>query len=648
MANTLISKKGNKILDYILRINKSTTKNKNVDIEFIKKIQPQGGIGFAERYIKNGDGYVSSVFVYDYPTEVEELWFVDILNIKDTIVNFDISTYKKNSVLHDINNSLKEYSLRYSYDKDAIDKLSAKDRHGELVDLYKNISTNAECIKNVKLRIFVYAKTILEMDEKIKIVLEKLECAGCKGTVLLNETKTEYDSLFDNYTNQLLADKREGKGIGSNALGAGLPFYSASLKDKYGMYLGNSITNAPVILDLFSKESNRKSFNALVMGLMGAGKSTLLKKIIIDNVIRGNIIRCFDITGEMEQIVSELGGSYVTLDGTNNVINPLEIFRTNEDEYANYLTHISKLSNFFEYLSPGLRDEDKEQLELLIRELYVKFNLVPNCGNCITGINSKNYPILTDLLNLLQEKIYDYIHEDKGELSPTTLTKLSRLERLELKLNSIIYNFGHLFNRHSTINNLLDKQFICFNIRNLTSLKKEIFNAQLFSTLSMLWDELINKGSNQKKLYEDGEISIEQVQNYLLIIDEAAKIINTKNSNSVDYITAFAREARKYFGSIIMAMHSVRDSVLEGAQSEEVNAIRTLFELMQYKIVMQQDSNSSNVLKDVFKKSLSEKEIEAIPVFKTGEAIISITGSKNIRLNIKISKEEEKLFKGGI
>lgn len=45
------------------------------------------------------------------------------------------------------------------------------------------------------------------------------------------------------------------------------------------------------------------------MGLMGAGKSTFLKKVTTDNAIKGYKIRGFDIVGEFESLVRELGGN---------------------------------------------------------------------------------------------------------------------------------------------------------------------------------------------------------------------------------------------------------------------------------------------------------------------------------------------------
>src|SRR5690625_7703567 len=67
---------------------------------------------------------------------------------------------------------------------------------------------------------------------------------------------------------------------------------------------------------------------------MGAGKSTALKKLLMDNEARGNYIRGFDVTGEFKKLVHTLGGQSISLDGSDGIINPLQIFRA--DVKSNY------------------------------------------------------------------------------------------------------------------------------------------------------------------------------------------------------------------------------------------------------------------------------------------------------------------------
>src|SRR5699024_8559482 len=113
----------------------------------------------------------------------------------------------------------------------------------------------------------------------------------------------------------------------------------------------------------FHKDKLRRFYNAVVVGKMGAGKSTALKKLLMDNEARGNYIRGFDVTGEFKTLVHTLGGQSISLDGSDGIINPLQIFRA--DDKSNYkdgqesfeqyeaqcfMQHISKVATFMSFL----------------------------------------------------------------------------------------------------------------------------------------------------------------------------------------------------------------------------------------------------------------------------------------------------------
>ncbi len=596
-------------------------------------------MSFDERYIKKGDGYESCIFVYEYPSEVNEFWLYNLLAMKDVITTLDVISSDRGQDIQDINKSLLEQKMRFVYEKDHISKVDAEEIHNSLEKLYRDVSQNGEVIKYIRLRIFIYAKTILEIETKVKNVMENLEGFGCKGTVLLNECEFEWKSLFLNYKDQWNYDKRDGTGLPSETLGAGFPFNFAKLHDPLGTFYGKTDTGGNVIFDLFYKDSIRKHYNAVILGLMGAGKSSLLKKVLVDNATRGNLIRGFDITGEFKDLILALGGKYVSLDGTDGVINPLEIFKTSEDEYLCFSQHISKVSTFYQFLSNDLIDEDKDQFEILLRQLYSEKGLIPKKDEIVTGLSPEKYPVLSDFLKLVQRELYK--DKDNSE------SRVIRLERIELKIRNLIDNYGYLFDKHSSISNILEEKILFFSIRNLTSLKKEIFNAELFSALSLFWDDLLKKGARQKNLFESSPLDWNDVERYMIIIDEASKIINTNNLMAVEYISNFAREARKYFGSIIFAMHSIRDCVSDGSTSEAVNMIKTLFELTQYKFILQQDSNTLGILKNVFKYQLSDNELNTIPQLRQGQCVLSISGGNNIKFDIFLSEKERALFKGG-
>lgn len=105
---------------------------------------------------------------------------------------------------------------------------------------------------------------------------------------------------------------------------------------------------------------------------MGAGKSTLLKKATLDNAIKGYKIRGFDIVGEFEDLVHALGGKQISLDGTEGIINPLQVYKTAEAEEVSFGQHLFKLTIFYRFISPRASDEIVQEYENLLRKLYIK------------------------------------------------------------------------------------------------------------------------------------------------------------------------------------------------------------------------------------------------------------------------------------
>ncbi len=78
----------------------------------------------------------------------------------------------------------------------------------------------------------------------------------------------------------------------------------------------------------------------------------------------------------------------------------------------------------------------------------------------------------------------------------------------------------------------------------------------------------------------------------------------------------------------LYASHTIRDFVPEGSSQEMIDEIKKLFELTQYKFIMQQDNNSLDMLRKVFAGQLSESEIAAIPHLPTGGRHLKYWGCK--------------------
>ncbi|MED0988045.1 type IV secretion system protein VirB4 [Bacillus paramycoides] len=626
-------------------------KKKGYNPYLVARVQPQGGISFKESYVQTGDGPSTCIHVFDYPTEVNDFWLEQIMNMPNVITTLDVMSDDRKEVVESINKSMSEQSVRHDTAKDNIDRIDAKNEFLELEALYTDLK-QGEVMKRIHIRIYVSARTLDELEKQVKEIMETLESYNFRGAVFLNEQEYEWDALVTSFdTQKNYVNRRKGKEIPAVSLAGGCPFHYSYLNDPYGTYYGTTKTTGNVIFDIFHKDKQRKSYNGVMVGKPGAGKSTLLKKKAVDYASKGHFIRIFDIVGEFEETVRELNGKTIALDGSQGQINPLQVYKTAESEEVSFIQHLSKMTTFYRFIAPEAKDDEIKEYENLLRKLYIRMELWNDKKGVINEITTrkpKEYPIFSDFLYFVRKELYHDVvskkhHENLGG------SRIHRLELIELNLMNLVEVYAQLFDGHSTIEDFKKEQVVSFSLRNISSSKAEVFQAQIFNVLNLLWDEMISNGAPQLRAFNKKQIAFEDVVRYFIIIDEAHHIINTRkeSAHALQFLIKFSREDRKYFAGLLYASHTIRDFVPEGSSQAMIDEIKKLFELTQYKFIMQQDNNSLDMLRKVFAGQLSESEIAAIPHLPTGDVILSIGAVKNIHFHVEVTDEELMLFGGG-
>ena len=291
----------------------------------------------------------------------------------------------------------------------------------------------------------------------------------------------------------------------------------------------------------------------------------------------------------------------------------------------------------------GNATSDIAEFDRVVRKFYIAYGI--DISKC-TQYKKEDYPIMEELLGFTKKELYSDVEKEIVRDNLTS-SRVNRLENIILILEKLVYTYGKLFNGHSTIDDLSEEQIISYEVGTLHQYENQIFMTQIFSVLTSIWGQATEHGKREKMEYEDNGKPIEDVVKFLIILDEAHNYINANNIDGIRYVLQIIREDRKYFGSILLANQSIKDYVPQDSQSEAVEELKKLFELTQYKFIMQQDNNAIEAIKKIFNGSLTESEINMIPTFEEGECILSIAGMKNIAMQIEITEEERRLFKGG-
>lgn len=631
------------------------TKKPERDMNLLNEIKPAGGITFKDvKYITTGSGYEGCIHIYKFPENIDTYWMAKVCNINGTVALVDISTDNMSEVKKNLNKSMKEQVGRKIGARDFAELYDADKRLDEMKRMYDEIQSYNEVIKLVHIRIFLADRSFESLEKKIKNIMDKLETdSGFLTTIYLNESKSEYKSMTRSYKKQ----KEEmffpkGQSLTATGVAHGDPFHFSSLDDETGEFLGTTPCGGNVLLDIFQKTSTRLYYNFLAIGEMGSGKSTLLKKQFKSNAIKGNYVRTFDISGEFTILTKTLGGKVIKLDGSEGILNPLEILKAGDDENISFTRHISKVSTFYKFLVGGSVDaEEIAEFEDVLKQLYSSFGLWSDDRRNIqcTGLPAASYPTFTDYLNFLTESMEEMQNEKYSHLEEKVIVKTLLLrDKIRKVIKNIVDTYGTLFDGHTSIDNILDEQIVTFDISTLKELKDEVFDAMIINIISLCWDNCVTNGKLMLNMLREGKIRLWDVTRFLILIDESHRWLNAKKTHALDLVSVYLREARKYFGGIGLASQRAADYVPEGSDSDAVNKLKNIFELTQYKFVFRQSSNAKKLLYQIFDGELTGTQIEKIPKLEIGQCILLISGDKNIEFKVHLTKDEDMLFSGGL
>ena len=548
---------------------------------------------------------------------------------------------------------MEEQDLRYQMSEHPADKYDARQKYLEMKQIFEEINRMKEIIKLLHVRIYVSGLTLHDLEKNIKEILSELNTSGFKAAIMLNETERDWQAMFLPYGEQQEAlYAMEGQPVSSKTLAGGNPFHFSDLEDPHGSVLGFTLSGGNFLFDIFHADEQRKNYNASVAGLMGSGKSTLLKKLFKDNAMRGNFVRAFDISGEFRELTYEFGGKVLKLDGSEGIVNPLEILKTSENEKNNYSIHITKLITFYKFLKPDVSTEELNKYQEMLDELYRAFGLSPSIQNKeikITGLPARQYPIFSDFIALLEEEINRQTNNTYNDVEKEiAVYNILLLQKVKDTISSYMGTYGNVFNGYTSVS-ILDEQVVTFDISDLKEFAANVFQAIVFNMLNLCYNDSTINGYTMKQLYETGKIEFEDIIRFLIIIDEAPRIISTQYLQCLDMLTRFLQEGRKYFIGIILAAQSIRSYYPSSVQDRnKIQAMSSVFELAQYKFTFQQDESVKETIDAVYGRNLTEIQKEKISILERGECFFSISGMNTYHVKIFASEEELKLFRGGV
>lgn len=628
------------------------------DLDFLARIQPQGNLKRHARYLEMGDGYVTCLRVYKYPAHgLMPFWGVPLTNNDATMAVISLGTEDRTEILKQLSRSATEQKIRVSGKAKEIDNVAASGTYMDQMRLMSQISQANEVMKRVYMRIFVYAPTLAELEKRTKRLIRE------NGQFMMaryaDEQLSDFESIFiPTMSEQDMLNHPVGVPISARSMSGSYPFNHVKLEDPNGSYYGYTRTSGEVMFDPFQRDRHRTRSFFFVTGNAGMGKSTLLKKLNDDVFARGAYIRNFDVSSEYTDQTRDQNGVIIKLDQPENMINPFEVFPTvvnddgTVDEINSFAQHVTKLKNFFKFLSEDANSDDMTMLDSWIQDFYIDQNLwvrnpQQNARSMrITGLDHDMYPTLRDFVLYANERQRKAERDPRMRLTSNMVTSMNRITSTFANIEE---SKGDMFDGITRFPDLTNEQVVTFNIQGLLAQGKPIFNAQIYSVLTLLSADIIKNGMKLRQQLKNGTLDMYSIPWYYLNVDEVENIINPKFTFGVEFLASMMEQMRKNFCAITMAAPTIKDLIMNGNSHDPyVLAVQKIFSLFQIRFFFQISDDDLPRLQMALGGSTTTDELQGLTKLEKTEVLMNINGDRNVQFKVEITHDEERRYGGGI
>lgn len=398
------------------------------------------------------------------------------------------------------------------------------------------------------------------------------------------------------------------------------PVSYSGKSDPHGFYIGHEKYGSNVFVDLDQRDDDKTSGSATILGNSGQGKTYLLQLLLCNVLEAGKKVICLDSEHELDDLCTNLGGSYLDLLSGQYRINLLEPRRWDdgtgdEDPEAPsafrgtlLAQHTSFLRDIFRVYK-GFDTAHIDTLEIMVGRLYQKWGISDDTD--FSQLRPADYPILSDLYELIEDAYQNY--ESYG---PYQLYTSEILRDLLLGLHSMCKGAdARFFNGHTNIHSA---RFLVFGVKALDDVAQNLRDSLLFTILSYMSGQLLSAG------------------NSVATIDELYLWLN--NPTAITYIRNSLKRVRKQKSHLILATQNLEDFDQPGIRE----MTRPLFAIPTHQFYF----NAGVVDQQFYMRNLQLQPFEygIIQEVKRGECLYRC-GSDRHTLKVVAPEYKAKLFK---
>ena len=537
-------------------------------------------------YLKLGERFAKSFFIFSYPRYLSSGWFSPIINLDVPMdIGFHIHPIDTGQVLKKLRKKVTEIAAEISEneEKGLMREPTLEIAYQDIESLRDRLQTAQEKMFKFGLYLTIYGNSEKELKEIETTLRSILEARLIYIKPALYQQKDGFNSSSPYGLDQLQVYTP----MNTEPLSSIFPFVSTDLSSNEGILYGiNRHNNSLMLFDRFSLENA----NEILFGKSGSGKSFTVKLEILRYLMLGVDIIVLDPENEYKSLSDAVGGSFFNISlASPNHINPFDLPIPREDEKAEDVlrSNIINLVGLLRIMLGSLTPEEDAIIDTAIAETYAAKDITPETDPATWR---ERIPLMEDFEEVLE-----------GMEGTESLVRRVR------KFTKGTY--AQFFNQPTNIS--MDKSFVVFGIRDL---EDELRPMAMFVIMRYIWNKVRS-----------------ELKKRILVIDEAWWIMKTEDGAS--FLYGMCKRARKYWLGVTTITQDVND-FMKSSYGQPIITNSSL------QILMKQSPATIDIVQKNF--NLTEEEKYLLLETEIGEGIF-FAGQKQVVMKVIASYIEDQI-----
>jgi type IV secretory pathway VirB4 component len=554
----------------------------------IKDMISPSSLEIKSNYLKIGDSFTRSFFVYSYPRFIEANWLFQIINLEASLdVSMFIYPFPSDQILKILHKKVGQMhsTIRMYAEKGRTRDPAIETALQDAEELRQSLQRGEEKFFHLGLYFTVYSTDY----EKLNKISNQIETILNGKMVLTKRTNLQMDNGLISSLPLGQDNLQVLRNMNTSPLSTIFPFSSADLTSDKGILYGlNRHNNSLIIFDRFSLENA----NSVVFATSGAGKSYAVKLEILRLMMLGVDVMVLDPEKEYQELCETVNGTYLNISlNAKERINPFDLPQKLKDDNLApgdlLRSAIINLHGLFNLMLGKLTPEEEAIMDKALLDCYALK------GITLETVDPRDYevPTMQDLFEVLNS--------------------INGAESLAVRLQKYTTgSFAGIFSKPTNIN--LKSGLLVFNVRDL---EDELRPIAIYIVLNFIWNQV--RSSLKKRV---------------LVLDEAWSFMQYEDS--AKFIHGLVKRARKYWLGVTTITQDVEDFVSSPYGKAIINNAAM-------EILLKQSPSAIDALGDLFR--LTEGERYMLLNSSIGQGLF-FAGNKHVACQIVASYSEDKVI----